>query len=43
MRIASVSKAFSGAVALTLVDEGVLSLGNRIGDLLPDLPRHGTG
>lgn len=38
MRIASVSKAFSGAVALTLVDEGVLSLDDTIGDLLPDLP-----
>jgi D-alanyl-D-alanine carboxypeptidase len=38
MRIASVSKAFSGAVALTLVDQGVLSLDDTIGELLPDLP-----
>jgi len=38
MRIASVSKTFSGAVALALVDEGVLSLDETLGDLLPDLP-----
>ena len=38
MRIASVSKAFSGATALSLVDEGVLSLDDTIGDRLPDLP-----
>jgi D-alanyl-D-alanine carboxypeptidase len=38
MRIASVSKAFSGAVALALVDRGRLSLGDTIGDRLPDLP-----
>jgi D-alanyl-D-alanine carboxypeptidase len=38
MRIASVSKAFSGAVALAMVDQGVLSLDDTIGDLLPDLP-----
>lgn len=38
MRIASVAKAFSGATALSLVDEGVLSLDDTIGALLPDLP-----
>ena len=35
MRIASVSKAFSGAVALSLVERGVLSLDDTIGELLP--------
>lgn len=38
MRIASVAKAFSGAVALSLVDAGVLSLDDTIGQRLPDLP-----
>lgn len=38
MRIASVSKAFSGAVALAMVDQGLLSLDDTIGELLPDLP-----
>jgi D-alanyl-D-alanine carboxypeptidase len=38
MRIASVAKAFSGAVALSLVDEGRLSLDDTIGKLRPDLP-----
>jgi D-alanyl-D-alanine carboxypeptidase len=38
MRIASVSKAFSGAVALRLVGRGKLRLGDTIGRLLPDLP-----
>src|SRR5436309_2076744 len=38
MRIASVSKAFSGAVALSLVDRGRLRLGDTIGKLLPGLP-----
>jgi D-alanyl-D-alanine carboxypeptidase len=38
MRIASVSKAFSGAVALSLVDRGRLKLGDTIGKLLPGLP-----
>lgn len=38
MRIASVAKAFSGAVALALVDRGRLRLGDTIGDLLPRLP-----
>lgn len=35
MRVASVAKAFSGAVALSLVDRGVLSLDDTIGELLP--------
>jgi D-alanyl-D-alanine carboxypeptidase len=38
MRIASVAKAFSGAVALSLVDRGRLKLGDTIGELLPSLP-----
>jgi D-alanyl-D-alanine carboxypeptidase len=38
MRIASVSKAFSGAVAMALVDRGRLRLRDTIGDLLPQLP-----
>ena len=38
MRIASVAKAFSGATALSLVDEGVLSLDDTIAQRLPDLP-----
>jgi D-alanyl-D-alanine carboxypeptidase len=38
MRIASVSKAFSGAVGLSLVDDGVLSLDDTIADRLPSLP-----
>jgi D-alanyl-D-alanine carboxypeptidase len=37
-RIASTSKAFSGAVALVLVDQGVLSLDSTIAEVLPDLP-----
>jgi D-alanyl-D-alanine carboxypeptidase len=39
MRIASVSKAFSGAAALALVTDGFLSLDDMIGELLPHLPR----
>lgn len=39
MRIASITKAFSGAVALHLVQEGRISLDDAIGQLLPDLPR----
>lgn len=35
MRIASVSKAFSGAVALSLVERGVLSLDDTVGALVP--------
>jgi D-alanyl-D-alanine carboxypeptidase len=38
MRIASVAKAFSGAVALHLVREGKLDLDDTIGGLLPNLP-----
>ncbi|MEU9720009.1 serine hydrolase domain-containing protein [Streptomyces sp. NPDC047976] len=38
MRIASIAKAFSGAVALRLVDQGALSLDDTIGDLLPAQP-----
>jgi D-alanyl-D-alanine carboxypeptidase len=38
MRIASVAKAFSGAVALSLVDRGRLKLNDTIGKLLPRLP-----
>ncbi len=38
MRIASAAKAFSGAVALSLVSEGKLSLQDTIGDRLPELP-----
>jgi D-alanyl-D-alanine carboxypeptidase len=38
MRIASVAKAFSGAVALSLVSKGVLSLNDTIGERLPTLP-----
>jgi D-alanyl-D-alanine carboxypeptidase len=37
-RIGSTAKAFSGAVALSLVDQGVLSLNDTIGERLPDLP-----
>jgi len=38
MRIASVAKAYSGAVALSLVDAGKLSLDDTIGSRLPSLP-----
>jgi D-alanyl-D-alanine carboxypeptidase len=38
MRIASVAKAFSGAVALSLVDRRVLSLSDTISKWLPKLP-----
>ena len=38
MRIASVAKAFSGAVALRLVARGDLRLDDSIGGLLPELP-----
>jgi D-alanyl-D-alanine carboxypeptidase len=39
MRLASTSKAFSGAVALALVKRGQLHLGDTIGDVLPSFPR----
>lgn len=39
MRLASVSKAFSGAVALSLAANGTLSLGDTVGKWLPSLPR----
>ncbi|MFF3399332.1 serine hydrolase domain-containing protein [Streptomyces sp. NPDC002659] len=38
MRIASTAKAFSGAVALELVDRGLLGLDDTIGEHLPALP-----
>lgn len=38
-RIASVAKAFSGAVALHLVQEGRLGLDDTLGQRLPDAPR----
>jgi D-alanyl-D-alanine carboxypeptidase len=38
IRIASVAKAFSGAVALSLVEEGRITLDTTIGERLPDLP-----
>jgi D-alanyl-D-alanine carboxypeptidase len=38
MRLASTSKAFSGAVALSLVSEGELSLSDTVGERLPGLP-----
>ncbi|MFI8825663.1 serine hydrolase domain-containing protein [Streptomyces sp. NPDC053431] len=38
MRIASAAKAFSGAVALSLVDRGALALDDTIGRRLPHLP-----
>ncbi|GAA1157998.1 serine hydrolase domain-containing protein [Kitasatospora gansuensis] len=40
MRLASVSKAYSGAVALALVDCGLLSLDDTIAQRLPELPSH---
>src|SRR5215203_5808942 len=39
MRIASTAKAFSGAVALSLVSKGALSLNDTIGELLPKQPQ----
>jgi D-alanyl-D-alanine carboxypeptidase len=39
MRIASAAKAFSGAVALSLVKRDRLALGDTIGEILPGLPR----
>jgi len=43
MRLASVSKAFSGAAALALVSSGQLALGDTIGMRLPHLPRRWWG
>src|SRR5919112_3454559 len=39
MRQASTSKAFSGAVALSLVYRGELSLNDTVGEYLPGLPK----
>ncbi|MDQ3862743.1 MAG: beta-lactamase family protein [Actinomycetota bacterium] len=39
MRMASTSKAFSGAVALSLVNDGELSLNDTVGGHLPGLPK----
>ncbi|MFJ3669471.1 serine hydrolase domain-containing protein [Streptomyces sp. NPDC090106] len=39
MRIASTAKAYSGAVALSLVDRGALGLDDTLRERLPDLPR----
>ena len=39
MRIASTAKAYSGGVALSLVDKGVLSLRDTVGERLPWAPR----
>ncbi|UYM04161.1 serine hydrolase domain-containing protein [Solicola gregarius] len=39
MRIASTAKAYSGAVVLSLVERGVLKLGDTIGERLPWAPR----
>ncbi|MDX6643817.1 MAG: D-alanyl-D-alanine carboxypeptidase, partial [Solirubrobacteraceae bacterium] len=43
MRLASVAKAYSGAVALGLVDRGVLALDDTIGKWLPDLSQAWSG
>ena len=43
MRIASVAKAFSGAVALALVQQGVMRLDETIGERRPDLPAQWHG
>ncbi len=39
LRLASVSKMYSGAVALALVADGTLRLSEPVGHLVPDLPR----
>jgi D-alanyl-D-alanine carboxypeptidase len=39
MRVASTSKVFSGAVALSLVSKGALSLNDTIGEILPKQPK----
>ena len=38
VRLASTAKAFNGAVALSLVDDGLLSIDSTIGELLPGQP-----
>lgn len=43
MRIASAAKAFAGATALALVDQGVLSLDDTIGQRLPGQPAAWAG
>lgn len=43
MRIASIAKAFSGAVALALVQHGTLGLDDTIGQRRPDLPMQWHG
>ncbi|MFC9730060.1 serine hydrolase domain-containing protein [Streptomyces roseolus] len=43
MRIASVAKAFSGAVSLALVDRGALALDDTLGKRLPHLPEDWHG
>ncbi len=43
MRMASVAKAFTAATALALVDDGLLSLDDTIGQRLPDLPEAWAG
>lgn len=43
MRIASIAKAFSGAVALHLVEEGQLTLDGTIGELVGGLPASWSG
>lgn len=39
-RLASVSKQFTAAAILTLVEAGTLDLDDRLGDLLPDVPAY---
>ena len=43
MRIASVTKAFTGAVTLELVERGRLSLNDTIGELRPEMPQSWHG
>ena len=42
-RLASLTKTVSAAVTLTCVEDGTLSLSERLGDSLPIFERHGTG
>lgn len=39
-RLASVTKQFTAAAVLALVEQGALSLDDRLGELLPDVPRY---